>query len=153
MWCTSIHPIKVLANRSSDPLLWFFSRPRNAEPHDYSTFFKSSWHARLKEHKAVWAHITGDPWGENLELIYPPRVYCMCGWILDEYCRKVANEKSQAHKSWAGWLVPQLAVGWGSLQHYWCFPSCTWCLNEIFAEMVIKQSFSWNRNYNYKTTG
>ena len=73
--------------------------------------------------------------GENLELTYPPRVSCMCGQILDRSCRKAANQKSRAHKSWEWWLVPWLVVGWGSLQHYWCYPSCTWCSNETVADM------------------
>ena len=75
------------------------------------------------------------PGGENLELAYPPRVYFMSGQIPDFSYREVANQKSRGHKSWERWLAPQSVVGWGSLKHYWCCPSCTWCSNEIVVDM------------------
>jgi len=60
---------------------------------------KSSWHARLKEHKGDLDGITRHPGGENLEHADPPRVSGMCGRILGHFCRDVANQKSRAHKS------------------------------------------------------
>jgi hypothetical protein len=53
----------------------------------------------VKEHKGVPGDKVGHPGGENWELAYPPRVYCMCGRILDHLCRETTNQKSHAHKS------------------------------------------------------
>jgi len=86
---------------------------------------KSSWHARLKEHKGVPSDKAGYIGGENWELAYPPRVYCMCGQILDHLCREAVNQKSRSHKSSTQWLAPQWVVDGGSLQHYWCCLFCT----------------------------
>ena len=95
----------------------------------------SVWRARLKEHKGVPSDIKVHLGGENLKLAYPPRVPCLCGWILDRSCKEAANQKSHAHKSWERWIWPWSVVSWGSLQHYWCNPSCTWCSNETVADM------------------
>jgi hypothetical protein len=51
-----------------------FLDPKCQRP-DYSVLPKSSWHARLKEHKGVPGNIVVHPGGENLELGYPPRLY------------------------------------------------------------------------------
>jgi len=112
-----------------------FSRPQNAQRPDCSVLPKSSWHARLKEHRGVPGDIVVHPGGKNLGLGYPPRASCMCGRIFDRSCREAANQKSRAHKSWARCLSPRSMVDWGSMQHYWCYPSCTWCSNEIVSYM------------------
>jgi len=88
-----------LANRNTFVVLPPFSRPRNAQQPNYSVLPKSSWHARLKEHKGDPGGITGHLGHENLEHADPPRVSSMCGQILGRFCREVANQKSCAHKS------------------------------------------------------
>ena len=40
---------------------------------------KSSWHARLKEHKGIPSDTVVHPGGEILELGFPPRASGMCG--------------------------------------------------------------------------
>ena len=59
--CTSRHPIEDSANRNNFAVLPLFSRPRNAQQPDCSVLPKSSWHARLKEHKGDPGGITGYP--------------------------------------------------------------------------------------------
>ena len=77
--CTSQRPIEGSANRNTSAVLPLFSRPQNAQRSDFSALPKSSWHARLKEHKGVPCDIVVHPVGEILELVFPPRVSAMCG--------------------------------------------------------------------------
>ena len=132
---TSRRLVEGSTNRNNFAILPLFSQPRNSQRPDYSALPKSSWHALLKEHKVVPCNIVVNLGGENLELGFPPRASCMCGWILDRSCREAANQKSRAHKSWARSLSPLSVVDWGSLQQYWCFPSFTWCSNETVVDM------------------
>jgi hypothetical protein len=97
--CTSRHPIEDSANINTFAVLPPFSRPRNAQRPDCSVLPKSSWHARLKEHKGDPGCIIGHLGGENLEHAGPPRVSGMCDRILGRFCRELANQKSRAHKS------------------------------------------------------
>ncbi len=133
--CTSRHPAEDSTSRNTSTILPLFSRPRNAKQPDYSALPKSSWLTRLKEHKGVLGGISGNPGGENIELVDPPRASGMCGKTLGHFCRDVANQKSHSHKSWAQWLTPWSMADWGSLQHYWCYPSYTWYSNGTVAGM------------------
>ena len=129
--CTSRHIVEDLANRNTSPILLLFCWTQNSQHPENSALPKSSWHARLKEQKSVLGGITRHPRGEKLELANPPRAYGMCGQILGHFYKEVANHKSCAHKSWSRWLTPLFLVSWGSLQHYWCFPSYTWYSSTI----------------------
>ena len=133
--CTSLRPVEGSANRNTSIVLPLFSPPQNSQQPNCSALPKSSWHTCLKEHKGVPCDIVVHLGGEILELGFPPRVSSMCGWILDRSYREPVNQKSHAHNSWARSLSPWSVVGWGSLQHYWCFPSCTWCSNETVIDM------------------
>ena len=72
-----------MANRNTFAVLPLFSQSQNSQRPNHSALPKSSWHARLKEHKGVPCDTVVHPRGKILELVsLQERLVCVAEfWI------------------------------------------------------------------------